>query len=206
MDKTEQQEQERKARPITASMWPKRLAFKIGKRGLFGSRPGATLLISNCLGVWSLRRDRYVKKTRFFHFCELRTKAGAVEKWHASLRSLGMRSWPEYDEKVAFLRGKLADAYWGAAPAPYRERAAGYLRAARQDRLQRRRAFCTPAALLAGLCLEIAMVSTVVPARIMFWFIVVSVCVLCKPVVDMWRATFDEPDVIVGMLEEVEVV
>lgn len=146
-----------------------------------------------------------MKKTRFFHFYVLRTKTDTVEKRHASLRRLGMCLWLEYDEKVAFLRGKLAGAYWGAAPAPYRERVAGYLRVARRDRLQQRLIFYALVIMLAAQCLQVAKVawSAVVPGRTMFWCIVISVCLMCKPGVNLWREMFDEPDVIVGTLEEV---
>jgi hypothetical protein len=156
--------------------------------------------MSDCLGVWSLRRCRYVKMTRFYL---LRAQAGAVEKRHASLLWLGMRSWPEYDEKVALLRGELADAYWAAAPAPCRESVVRYLRAARRERFLGHLAFHVHMAILVTHCLSMAKDawSAVVPARITFWNVVISVCLLCKPGVDLWRETFDDPDVIAQMLK-----
>ncbi|CAN6238359.1 unnamed protein product [Urochloa humidicola] len=189
----------------TTSNVPKQLAFhlRIGKLGPFGARRGTTLLITNCHGVWSLRTRLYVKQTRFHHFYHLKKKAAAVEKLHASLRRLGMRSWPEYDERVALLREKLADAYWAAAPAPYRKRAAAFLLAARQDRLGRRLWFCACVAIVATYCIYVASWWAVIPARTMFLNMVIDVCLLYKPLVNMWRFTFHEPDVIVRMLERV---
>ncbi|CAL5057711.1 unnamed protein product [Urochloa decumbens] len=206
MDTTTTTQQARKAHGITASNVPKQLAFhlRIGKRGPFGgAHRGTTLLITNCYGVWSLRTHLYVKQTRFHRFYHLKKKAAAVEKLHVSLRKLGMRSWPEYDERIALLRGKLADAYWAAAPAPYRERAAAFLHAARQHRHGRRFYFCASMAMVAAYCIYVASWSAVVPARIMFLNMVVDVCLLYKPLVYIWRFTFYEPDVIVRMLERV---
>jgi hypothetical protein len=193
----------RNVREIGPPIGPRRLSFRIGKRGLFGSRPGTTLLMSDCLGVWSLRRCRYVKMTRFYHFYLLRAQAGAVEKRHASLLRLGMRSWPEYDEKVGLLRGKLADAYWAAAPAPYRESVVRYLRAARRERFLRHLAFYVVMAIFVALCLFVTNVawSAVLPARFMFWYIVIGACLLFITGVGLWRETFDEPDVIAQMLQ-----
>ncbi|CAN6244707.1 unnamed protein product [Urochloa humidicola] len=191
---------------ITASNVPKQLAFhlQIGKRGPFGGRRGTTLLITNRLGVWSLRRRVYVKKTRFHHrFYLLNKIAVPVEKWHAKLQRLGMRSWPEYDERVALLRGRLADAYWAAAPALYRERAAAFLDEARRHRLGRRLCFCVSVAMIVAHCLFVASKSALISTRIMIPYALVGVCVICNFLVHMWRFTFHEPNVIVRMLEKV---
>jgi hypothetical protein len=121
---------------IPASTWPvKRLAFKIRKRG-FVAYNDTSLLISNSLGVWSLRRRRYVKKRRFHRFSLLKAEALPVERRYTALRKVGMHSWPEYDEQVAFWRSRLVDIYWDAAPAWYREDVVDYYRAARRRRMQ----------------------------------------------------------------------
>ncbi|CAD6244124.1 unnamed protein product [Miscanthus lutarioriparius] len=114
----------------------RRLAFKIRKRG-FVVHNDTSLLISNCFGVWSLRRRRYVRKTRFLRFILLKAKALPVERRYAALRKVGMHSWPEYDEQVAFWRSRLVDIYWDAAPAWYKEKVVDYFRAARRWRLRR---------------------------------------------------------------------
>ncbi|CAL4887318.1 unnamed protein product [Urochloa decumbens] len=203
MDTTTTTQQARKAHGITTSNVPKQLAFhlRIGKRGPFGgARRGTTLLITNCHGVWSLRTRLYVKKTRFHRFYHLKKKAATIEKL---LRRLGVCSWPEYDERVAFLREKLAGAYWAAAPAPYRERAAAFLRAAGRRRLGRRLCFCASVATTAAHCLYVASRSAMVPARIMFPYMAIGVFLLYKFFVYMWCFTFHELDVIVHMLERV---
>jgi hypothetical protein len=58
-------------------------------------------------------------------------------------------------------------------------------------------------AILVAHCLSMAKDawSAVVPARITFWNVVISVCLLCKPGVDLWRETFDDPDVVAQMLK-----
>ncbi|CAL4887319.1 unnamed protein product [Urochloa decumbens] len=205
MDTTTTTQQARKAHGITASNVPKQLAFhlRIGKRGPFGgARRGTTLLITNCHGVWSLRTRLYVKKTRFHRFYHLKKKAATIEKL---LRRLGVCSWPEYDERVALLREKLAGAFWAAAPAPYRERAVAFLHAARQHRHGRRLYFYASMAMIAAAtyCIYVASWSAAVPVWIMFLNMVIGVCLLYKPLAYIWRFTFYEPDVIVRMLERV---
>jgi hypothetical protein len=48
-----------------------------------------------------LLRVRCVRKTRFLRFALFKAKALPVERHYASLRKLGMHSWPEYDKQVA---------------------------------------------------------------------------------------------------------
>ena len=121
---------------IPASTWPvKRLSFKIRKRG-FVAYNDTSLLISNDLGEWSLRRRRYVKKRRFLRFSLLKAEALPVERRYDSLRKLGMHSWPEYDEQVALLRSRLVDIYWDAAPAWYKEDVVDYFREVRRWRMR----------------------------------------------------------------------
>ncbi|CAN6238357.1 unnamed protein product [Urochloa humidicola] len=214
MDKTTTAttQQARKAQGITASKGPKRLAFQfqIGKRGPFGgARRGTILLITNRFGVWSLRRwRRYDKKTRFHRFHHLKKKAAAaVEKLHAALRRLGMRSWPEYHERVALLREKLAGGRVlgrgaGAVQGPGHRLPprGGAAQARAAPLLLRLRSHARRAR---PLCSVVVGGGAREDHGLVHCVIAFCVCLFYKTVVDLWRFTFHEPDVIVRMLERV---
>ena len=198
MDKNKKQQQSgnnntqarRTTTIIPASTCPlKRLAFKIRKRG-FVVHNDTSLLISNCFGVWSLRRRRYLRKTRLLRFASLRAKALPVERRYAALRKAGMLSWPEYDEQVAFWRSRLVDIYWDAAPAWYREHVVDYYRAAGRWRLRRQwweaRFVIAPASALMLAVASFLFVKAVFSQRVnLLLFTVFSVFCLLEAI--LWR-------------------
>ncbi|KAJ1264839.1 hypothetical protein BS78_08G032800 [Paspalum vaginatum] len=190
----------RARRTIAASVGRKRLAFQLGNRGHL------VLLIINRSGVWSLRHRRYVKQTRFLRFHSLKAEAVPVAKQYAALRELGMHSWPEYaaeQEQVTLWKRRLADMYWDAAPAAYREDAARYLRTVRWDRRLRFLNVCVIAAMFVALCLFMAKVawSGLLPLRTVFLNLLFGLCLLYKPALLLREWFEDGPDVIGEMLE-----
>lgn len=63
---------------------PRRLAFRIrGRRFTFEGRPN--LLISNRYGVWSVGHRRYVRKTRYHRFRDLKVELDPIR---ATVREL----------------------------------------------------------------------------------------------------------------------
>uniref|UniRef100_J3NEX4 Uncharacterized protein n=1 Tax=Oryza brachyantha TaxID=4533 RepID=J3NEX4_ORYBR len=62
---------------IIASVYPNKVAFRIRRRG-FAVHGGTSMLITNRLGVWSVARRRYVRKTRYGVFNDLNAELPKV--------------------------------------------------------------------------------------------------------------------------------
>ncbi|KAG2536104.1 hypothetical protein PVAP13_9NG157500 [Panicum virgatum] len=125
---------------------PRRLAFRIRGRP-FTFEGGPSLLIRNRYGVWSVGHRRYVRKTRYHRFHDLKEELDPIR---ATVRELGMSRWPRYsqDEELRSLRQKLADLYWGVMPEEARARTARQLDRDRRERRRLRKLRCFAAALV----------------------------------------------------------
>ncbi|KAL6847432.1 hypothetical protein ACP4OV_023285 [Aristida adscensionis] len=165
---------------------PRRLLFRLRRRSFtFDGSP--SLLISNRFGVWSVAHRRYIRKSRYHRYMELRRLLLPVKTQYAALeKKLHLSQRPEAAELRA-ARQKLADLYWSAMP---EEKKAGIVRFFYRDQRDRRRklyAFAVLTVLMAVLGLMIMRRILLLPFYLDWvqvvvtsvYFLVLSLCMDC---------------------------